>query len=75
MDYTIKNSAVFGTDIPISMFRIFQKISTASICKQSMVELGRNCEKKRVNSFYQIVVILYITKGIIKYIRILPGDF
>ena len=75
MDYTIKNLAVFGMGVPIFMFRIFQKIPTASICKQSMVELGRNCEKKRVNSFYQIVVILYITKGIIKYIRILPGDF
>ena len=65
MDYIIKNSAVFGTDIPISMFRIFQKISTASICKQSIVELVK---KKRVNSFYQIVVIFYLTKGIVKYI-------
>jgi hypothetical protein len=50
LDYIIKNLAVFGTDIPISMFRIFQKNSTASICKQSMVELEEIVKKKELTA-------------------------
>ena len=50
LDYIIKNLAVFGTDIPISMFRIFQKNSTASICKQSMVELEEIVKKRELTA-------------------------
>jgi len=46
----IKNLAVFGMNIPISMFRIFQKISTASICKQSMVELEEIVNKRKLTA-------------------------
>ena len=67
MDYIIKNSAVFGTDIPISMFRIFQKISTASICKQSMVELEEKVKKREFTASIRLLVIFYLTKGIVKY--------
>ena len=67
MDYIIKNLAVFGTDIPISMFRIFQKISTASICKQSMVELEEKVKKREFTASIRLLVIFYLTKGIVKY--------
>ena len=63
MNYIIKNLTVFDTDIPISI-SMMQKNSIAS----STVELEEIVKKKRVNSFYQIVMIFYLTKGIVKYI-------
>jgi hypothetical protein len=68
LDYIIKNLALFGTDIPISMFRIFQKNLTASICKQSMVELEKIVKKRELTASIRFALIFYLKKGIVKYI-------